>query len=107
MAASTDDTVIFADSILTVTLANGVFRLVLAQQDENNEVREVGKLLVPANQLPTMVQGLAQAMNTLAARGREQAQQAESTTVAGGGDADAGAEEATAKEDSSRSRRKK
>lgn len=76
MATDTGETEIFADSILTVTLANGVFRLVLAQQEENNQTKTVGKLLVPANQMPMMIQGLANAVNTLAAEGRKQAEEA-------------------------------
>jgi hypothetical protein len=77
MATDNDATEIFADSILTVTLANGVFRLVLAQQDEGNQAKAVGKLLVPATQLPAMIQGLANAVNTLVAQGRKQADEAE------------------------------
>ena len=74
MATDNGTMEIFADSILT--LANGVFRLVLAQQDEGNQVKTVGRLLVPATQMPTMIQGLANAVNTLVAQGRKQADEA-------------------------------
>ena len=61
MADANRLTEIFADGVLTVTPANGVFRLVLGRQDENNRSRPVGRLLVPANQMPAMLRGVAKA----------------------------------------------
>ena len=55
----------FADLISNVSHANGVFRVEFAQQHVNNEVRPVVRMLLPANQLQSMVRGIAGAANEI------------------------------------------
>lgn len=55
-----------ADLVTNVSHVNGVFRLTLAQQGANNEVRPVAKLLIPANQLSAILQGVGKAANDIA-----------------------------------------
>ncbi|NQW01587.1 MAG: hypothetical protein HQ483_17930 [Rhodospirillales bacterium] len=49
----------FADLISNVSHANGVFRITFAQQHIDNEVRPAVRLLVPANQLQSMIKAIA------------------------------------------------
>ena len=51
----------FADLISNVSHANGVFRITFAQQHVDNEVRPVARLLVPANQLQSMMTAIGSA----------------------------------------------
>ncbi len=55
----------FADLISNVSHANGVFRVEFAQQHVNNEVRPVVRMLLPANQLQSMVRSIAGAANEI------------------------------------------
>ena len=55
----------FADLISNVSHANGVFRIEFAQQHVNNEVRPVVRMLLPANQLQSMVRSIAGAANEI------------------------------------------
>lgn len=66
-----------ADLIMNVTLQNGVFRITLGQVDANNRAVPVTRLLVPANQLPKMISGLAGASKKIATELRERAQDAQ------------------------------
>ena len=51
----------FADLISNVSHANGVFRITFAQQHVDQEVRPVARLLVPANQLQSMMTAIGSA----------------------------------------------
>lgn len=55
----------FADLISNVSHANGVFRITFAQQDVDNEVRPVTRILVPANQLQAMMNAIGTAANEI------------------------------------------
>ena len=55
-----------ADLVTNVSHVNGVFRLTLAQQDANNEVRPVARLLIPANQLSAILRGVGKAATDIA-----------------------------------------
>ena len=55
----------FADVISNVSHANGVFRLSFGQQDVNNQVRPVVRVLVPANQLQNVVRSITGAANEI------------------------------------------
>jgi len=55
----------FADLISHVSHANGVFRLTFSQQDVENEVRPVVRVMVPANQLQGMMRSIAGAANEI------------------------------------------
>ena len=72
----------FADLISNVSHANGVFRITLAEQEAENSVTETVRILIPANQLKNVMQGIANAANEI----RDKIQDAEKT----GGAEDAG-----------------
>ena len=55
----------FADVISNVSHANGVFRLTLGQQDVDNQVRPVVRVLIPANQLQNVVRSITGAANEI------------------------------------------
>ena len=66
----------FADLISNVSHANGVFRITFAQQEAENSVTDTIRLLIPANQLQNVMQGIANAANEI----RDKIQQAGETT---------------------------
>ncbi len=55
----------FADVISNVSHANGVFRLTFGQQDLENQVRPVVRVLIPANQLQNVVRSITSAANEI------------------------------------------
>ena len=55
----------FADVISNVSHANGVFRLTFGQQDVDNQVRPVVRVLIPANQLQNAVGSITGAANEI------------------------------------------
>ena len=55
----------FADVISNVSHANGVFRLTFGQQDVDNQVRPVVRVLIPANQLQNAVRSITGAANEI------------------------------------------
>ena len=63
------------DLVIDVTHANGVFRLTMGQQEANNKFRPVARLLVPANQLAPIMQGVNKAAGDIATRIRSQVQE--------------------------------
>jgi len=63
----------FADLISNVSHANGVFRITFAEQEAENTVTDTVRLLVPANQLQNIMQGIANAANEI----RDKMQQAQ------------------------------
>lgn len=66
----------FADLISNVSHANGVFRITFAEQEAENQVTDTVRVLVPANQLQNVMQGIANAANEI--RDKMQQAQAES-----------------------------
>ena len=72
----------FADLISNVSHANGVFRLTFAQQEVENTVRPVVKILIPANQLQNAVRSITGAANEI--REKVQAQMDEGGDAADG-----------------------
>ena len=66
----------FVDMLSNVSHANGVFRITLAQQETEDVVTPQVKILIPANQLPRILQGVSDAVNEISRRVREAAEQA-------------------------------
>ena len=56
---------IFVERISNVSHANGVFRIPLGVNDSPNDIRPVTCLMVPANQLGPMLQGIANAAKNI------------------------------------------
>ena len=54
----------FVERIENVSFANGVFRISLGTQEEN-ETRSAVRLLIPANQISTILQGMASAARNI------------------------------------------
>ena len=64
----------FADDVVQVTYADGVFRIFFSQSDgENGGPRQVFRLLVPVSQLPGIVGGLEGSVRDIAEKIRAQA----------------------------------
>ena len=53
---------VFAERVVGVAHANGVYRITLAQQDESDQLRPVARLLIPESQAESMLQGIAAEM---------------------------------------------
>ena len=56
---------LFVERISNVAHANGVFRITLGINEDVNNVRPSVRLLVPANQLGPMLQGIANAAKNI------------------------------------------
>lgn len=56
---------LFVERISNVAHANGVFRITLGVNEDVNNVRPSVRLLVPANQLGPMLQGIANAAKNI------------------------------------------
>ena len=54
----------FVERIENVSFANGVFRVSLGTQEEN-ETRSAVRLMIPANQISTILQGMASAARNI------------------------------------------
>jgi hypothetical protein len=55
----------FVERILNVSHANGVFRITLGVSEDANNVKDSIRLLVPANQLGPILQGVANAAKNI------------------------------------------
>ncbi|MEM7226508.1 MAG: hypothetical protein AAF495_26285 [Pseudomonadota bacterium] len=66
----------FVDSVTTVTIANNVVRLTLAQANEKQQVEPVARLLIPANQLSPILQGIQNAAVTIVERAKASQEEA-------------------------------
>ena len=73
----------FVDLISNVSHANGVFRITFAEQEADNNVHDTVRLLIPANQMQNVMQGIVNAANEI----RDKMQQAQAAAGADGGDA--------------------
>jgi predicted RNA-binding protein with EMAP domain len=51
----------FIEQIENVSFANGVFRITLGTQEEDQKTRASVRLLIPANQISAILQGMASA----------------------------------------------
>jgi hypothetical protein len=56
---------VFVERILNVSHANGVFRVTLGVSEDANNVRDSIRLMVPANQLGPILQGIANAAKNI------------------------------------------
>jgi len=75
----------FVDMVSNVSHANGVFRITLAQQETEDAAVPQVKILIPANQLPRVLQGITDAAAEITRRVREAAEAA-AVDQAGDGD---------------------
>ncbi len=66
---------ILADLVINVSHVNGVFRLTLGQQDAQNQVRPVMRLLIPGSQLSPILQGINKAAGEIMKQIQAQAQE--------------------------------
>lgn len=55
----------FVELVSSVSHANGVFRVTLAQQVEAGSARPITRLLIPANQLQAVLRGIADGANEI------------------------------------------
>ncbi len=58
----------FADSVINVTHVNGVFRLTFAQQVTSDNMEPTVQILIPGNQLGTILAGVGKAAENIANR---------------------------------------
>ena len=55
----------FVERIENVSFANGVFRVSLGTQEESNNTRASVRLMIPANQISSILQGMASAARNI------------------------------------------
>ena len=63
----------FVDTVVDVSAANGVFRITFGQQEKNNSLRPVIRVLLPANQLGRCLTGISKAAGEIAQKIKESA----------------------------------
>lgn len=63
----------FVELVSSVSHANGVFRITLAQQVEAGTSRPITRLLIPANQLQAVLRGVADGANEIREKLKSQA----------------------------------
>jgi hypothetical protein len=56
--ADTDPVEFYVERVANMSHANGVFRVTFAQQAEGDAIRPMVRLLIPANQLGPILQGI-------------------------------------------------
>ena len=66
--SNNDYPVIFADGLLDVSHANGVFRISFGEQEGEGKVKIVGKVFIPANQLGPILQQISSAASDISGR---------------------------------------
>ncbi len=59
--ADNSPTEFFVERVANMSHANGVFRVTFAQQAEHDSVQPMVRLLIPANQLSGILQGISNA----------------------------------------------
>lgn len=72
----------FADGIVDISHANGVFRITFGQQAAEGKVKPVVKVLIPSNQVGTAIQYLTSAVNDIAGKIKEKADEKGATKKA-------------------------
>ena len=55
----------FVERVSNMSHANGVFRITFAQQEEEADLRQVVRLMIPANQLAGILQGISGAAKNI------------------------------------------
>ena len=80
--------VVFADAVMSVSLANGVVRIVVGSVDAENKMQPTGTLVMPFNQFGGTLHNLVNAANGLIAKAREAQAKAGATPQAEGGEAE-------------------
>ena len=55
----------FVERVANMSHANGVFRITLAQQEEGADLRQIVRLMIPANQLAAILQGISGAAKNI------------------------------------------
>ncbi len=55
----------FVERVANMSHANGVFRITFAQQEEESDLRQVVRLMIPANQLAGILQGISGAAKNI------------------------------------------
>jgi hypothetical protein len=59
--AENDPVEFYVERVSNMSHANGVFRVTFAQQAEGDAIRPMVRLLIPANQLSAILQGISNA----------------------------------------------
>lgn len=59
--AENDPVEFYVERVANMSHANGVFRITFAQQAEGDAIRPMVRLLIPANQLSPILQGISNA----------------------------------------------
>ena len=59
--AENDPIEFYVERVANMSHANGVFRITFAQQAEGDAIRPMVRLLIPANQLSPILQGISNA----------------------------------------------
>lgn len=59
--AENDPVEFYVERVANMSHANGVFRITFAQQAEGDAIRPLVRLLIPANQLSSILQGISNA----------------------------------------------
>lgn len=59
--ADNDPVEFYVERVANMSHANGVFRITFAQQAEGDAIRPMVRLLIPANQLSPILQGISNA----------------------------------------------
>ncbi|MBF0251984.1 MAG: hypothetical protein HQL35_15295 [Alphaproteobacteria bacterium] len=65
---SNDMPKIYAEKITNVSMANGVFRITLAQEEAEGKSTDVARLLIPANQLGPILGAIGGAAKEIGAK---------------------------------------
>lgn len=86
--AEGDPVEFYVERVANMSHANGVFRITFAQQAEGDAIRPMVRLLIPANQLSPILQGISNAARDIG----EQVQARMGTPAAAPGDQAAAAE---------------
>jgi len=58
----------FADAVTSITHVNGVYRITFAQQITSDNMEPVAQMLIPANQLGVILNGIGQAAENITAK---------------------------------------
>jgi hypothetical protein len=77
--------IVFADAVISVSLANGVVRIVLGSVDAENKMQPTGTLVMPFSQFGGTLHNLVNAANGLIAKAREAQAKAGAAPEADGG----------------------
>ena len=91
--AENDPIEFYVERVANMSHANGVFRITFAQQAEGDAIRPMVRLLIPANQLSPILQGISNAARDIG----EQVQARMGTPAQGAGGEAAAPADAPAK----------